>query len=479
MAYLIYLRKSRVDREAEARGAGETLSRHRETLLALAARLGLAVGGIYEEIVSGETIAARPEMQRLLAEVGAGAWEGVLVMEVERLARGDSIDQGIVARAFQCSRTRIITPAKTYDPANEFDEEYFEFGLFMSRREYKTIQRRMVAGRAAAVREGRYMGKTDPFGYRRVRAPDGRGFTLTPEPAQAELVREIFARRCAGEGCQAIARQLALRGARTGAGAAWTAQSVRNLLQNPVYAGYVTWGRRPVQPVLRDGALTRPRRYAAEYLRVRGLHPPLVSEADFEAVQRLPAAAPLRRTRALQNPFAGLLFCARCGHALAYNEGRLRCRQAACGAVRVSCAAVEQAALAMLAQWLGGRWIVPAPPQPPIDPAAARRALLARQKQLRAQLDRAAGFAEQGIYSPAYFAARQAALTEALAALDRALAAPPAPPAPPCAPRPLLDTYAAARTAEQKNNLLRALLRRITCRVEDGVLHLTLVRRWG
>lgn len=147
MAYLIYLRKSRADAEAEARGEGETLARHRTALLSLARRMGLEIGDIYEEIVSGETIAARPQMQRLLAEVEAGQWQGVLVMEIERLARGDSIDQGIVAQAFKYSGTRIITPAKTYDPANEFDEEYFEFGLFMSRREYKTIKRRMIAGR--------------------------------------------------------------------------------------------------------------------------------------------------------------------------------------------------------------------------------------------------------------------------------------------------------------------------------------------
>ena len=101
MAYLIYLRKSRADTEAEARGEGETLARHRTALLSLARRMGLEIGGIYEEIVSGETIAARPQMQRLLAEVEAGQWQGVLVMEIERLARGDSIDQGIVAQAFR------------------------------------------------------------------------------------------------------------------------------------------------------------------------------------------------------------------------------------------------------------------------------------------------------------------------------------------------------------------------------------------
>ncbi len=97
MAYCIYLRKSRTDAEAEARGEGETLARHEKALLELAKRLHLNVTEIYREIVSGDTIAARPVMQQLLSAVEQGVWEGVLVMEVERLARGDTIDQGIVA----------------------------------------------------------------------------------------------------------------------------------------------------------------------------------------------------------------------------------------------------------------------------------------------------------------------------------------------------------------------------------------------
>ena len=69
--------------------------------------------------MSGETIAARPVMQQLLIEIEQNVWSGVLVMEIERLARGDTIDQGIVAQAFKYSNTKIITPLKTYDPTNE------------------------------------------------------------------------------------------------------------------------------------------------------------------------------------------------------------------------------------------------------------------------------------------------------------------------------------------------------------------------
>lgn len=88
--YYIYLRKSRADRDAELHGSGETLLRHEKALMELANRQHLNITKIFREIVSGETISARPEVQKLLDEVSEGIPSGVLVMEVERLARGDT-----------------------------------------------------------------------------------------------------------------------------------------------------------------------------------------------------------------------------------------------------------------------------------------------------------------------------------------------------------------------------------------------------
>lgn len=184
--YLIYLRKSRSDLEAEAHGEGETLSRHEHTLLELAKRQHLNVTDIYREVVSGDTIAARPMMQRVLSEVEQGVWSGVLVMEVERLARGDTIDQGIIAQTFKFSGTKIITPIKTYDPDNEFDEEYFEFGLFMSRREYKIINRRLQRGRLASAKEGKWPSGLAPFGYRRVKLKTKRAAHSSPSRSRPQ-----------------------------------------------------------------------------------------------------------------------------------------------------------------------------------------------------------------------------------------------------------------------------------------------------
>ena len=186
--YAAYLRKSRADLEAEAHGEGETLIRHEHILMELAQKMNLSVTAIYREVVSGDTIDARPEIQKLLAEVEQGIYAGVLVVDIDRLARGDTVDQGIIARTFKLSNTKIITPKKIYDPNSEYDEEYFEFELFMARREYKIIARRIQRGRIASVKDGKFIGSTPPYGYDKVKIKNGKGYTLEPND-EADVVR--------------------------------------------------------------------------------------------------------------------------------------------------------------------------------------------------------------------------------------------------------------------------------------------------
>ena len=74
----MYLRKSRKDLELEAVGGEDTLERHRLVLLELARHYELTVTQIYQEVVSGDTIEARPQMQRLLRDVENGLYDAVI-----------------------------------------------------------------------------------------------------------------------------------------------------------------------------------------------------------------------------------------------------------------------------------------------------------------------------------------------------------------------------------------------------------------
>ena len=180
--YAIYLRKSRQDDEAES--IEETLNRHKNILTDLAARKGLYVGEIYQEVVSGaESVEARPEIQRLIQDCYAGKYRGIIVVEITRLSRGSQGDAQKIMDCLKYSNMNngvlVVTPTKTYDIAhNSDDEEYMEFELFMSRREYKMINKRMTRGKLQCIVEGEYMSSYRPYGWEVIKV--GKKRTLTP-----------------------------------------------------------------------------------------------------------------------------------------------------------------------------------------------------------------------------------------------------------------------------------------------------------
>lgn len=430
--YCLYLRKSRADVEAEARGEGETLARHERALLELAKRMQLNITQIYREIVSGETIAARPVMQQLLSEVSQGVWAGVLVMEVERLARGDTIDQGIVAQTFKFSGTKIITPAKLYNPENEYDEEYFEFGLFMSRREYVTINRRLQRGRIASIKEGKYVGSKSPYGYERVRIPNDKGYTLKPIPSEADVVALIYEWYTQGViqedgtrkrlGTALIARRLNEMRIPSATGKKWVLATVRDILLNPIYIGKIRWNWRPNVKKMSEGKVTVSRPRSNDFLLYKGLHPAIISEDVFNLAQEYMSKNPPRPVKpgsTVQNPLAGLIICGKCGRRMVRrpysnrtHADTLICAAPECKNVASDLALVEQRVLAALKEWLDGyklRWNTNSVSDEQNQVKISERALSKQKAELELlskQLSKTHDLLEQGIYDTETFLLR-------------------------------------------------------------------------
>lgn len=419
MPDVIYLRKSRADMELESRSEVDVLARHEAELRRNAARLGRTVTAVYREVVSGDTIEARPQMQRLLYEVEAGQWDAVHVMETSRLARGDTIDQGVVARAFQLSGTLIVTPTKIVDPNNEYDEDYFEFDLFMSRREYKAITRRQQRGRLASIREGKWVANKAPYGYDRTKLAGEKGWTLTPN-ADAPTVREIFEWYASGLGVSRIVRRLNESGILSPSGKDWTNAVVRALLSNPAYTGMIAWGRRAGVKTVANGAVVKSRPRAAEYTLLPGRHEPLIPREIFDAVQEQLRSHPSRpgpNQMETKNPLAGLVYCAKCGRAMVrrpYSNGYpdgLICPYTSCDTVGSTLSVVEDAVLEALRHWLADLDAG----KPPEDTDEAARIVRAEKQisavkkeleELQRQLSRIYDLTEQGVYSSADFLTR-------------------------------------------------------------------------
>lgn len=317
--YDAYLRKSRADMELEKLKKFDTLKQHEKFLKDRANQLGIKIRKIYREVVSGESIQERPEMQEVLKNVETGTIDGILVVEVERLTRGDAKDQGTVTQAFKYSNTKIITLNKIYDPNSDEDEEYFEFGLFMSRREYKTINRRMQRARIANVLDGKYCASEPPFGYKKVRVKYGKGYTLEPVSEEAEIVKEMYQKRADGMGYDIICNWLNTLDFKPKKSDVWTPATIKGMLSNPIYIGKIRWNLNKQKKILINGQIIKKRKKGnnEDLILVEGLHPAIISNELFDIVQGIkPNKASTKHNTELQNPLATLVKCADCGRSM-------------------------------------------------------------------------------------------------------------------------------------------------------------------
>lgn len=361
----MYLRKSRADMEAEARGEGETLAKHKKALFKVAKDLNLNIICVYEEIVSGESLVHRPEMIKLLHDVESKKYDSVLCMDMDRLGRGGMKEQGLILETFKEANTKIVTPRKTYDLNNEWDEEYSEFEAFMARKELKIITRRMQRGRVLSVESGNYLGTIAPYGYNIKELKDGRTLEINPE--QAGAVKMIFELYTHDDptiriGASNIANKLNAMNYKTATGKQWANWGVLNIIKNPVYCGKVAWKKKEIKkssdPHKKKDTRTRDK---SEWIIAEGKHEGIISEELFQKAQRIlndRYHVPYQTNHKVTNPLAGVIVCGKCGAKMVYRpytkqKPHLKCyNNPRCDCKATNFELVEQRLIESLKDWL-------------------------------------------------------------------------------------------------------------------------------
>lgn len=335
MNVCIYLRKSRAD---ENLSVADVLGRHKTTLLALAQKNNYNIIDIKEEIVSGESIVRRPKMLELLEEIEDNKYDAVLVMDLDRLGRGNMREQGLILETFKENSTKIITPNKIYDLKNEFDEEYSEFEAFMARKELKIIKKRLQRGRMKSLEEGNYIASIAPFGYVK------KGKTIIIDDKQSDVVKLIFdlyVNKNLGDA--KIASYLKNSNIpNANKNFAWDKTTIRTILKNPVYTGKVVWGKRRFK-YDKIGNKTSKVQDIDNWKIYEGKHEAIIDEETFEKAQLIAQKRyhpRLHNDKKLRNPLAGIIKCGSCGSTMTIrttkkNPDSIRCYKN-CGEVKSS-----------------------------------------------------------------------------------------------------------------------------------------------
>ena len=318
----IYLRKSRSDDPSLS--VEEVLERHETRLQEWAEN---NIGGkipeenILREVVSGETIADRPEMIRLLSIIESPKVKAILIIEPQRLSRGDLEDAGRIIKLFRYTNTLICTPPKNYDLRDEYDRDFFERELKRGNEFLEYQKKIMRNGRETSVKKGNFIGSIAPYGYDKDIIMDGKEkcHTLKPNPDEAPIVEMIFDMYVNQDmGRVNIAHRLNELGVKPRKSELWQQDAIKGILENEHYIGKVRWNWRKTVSIVEDGEVikVRPKTEIGEYLVYDGRHDAIISDELFQAARDKQGRNHRAKAKTkIRNPLAGLLYC-QCGRSM-------------------------------------------------------------------------------------------------------------------------------------------------------------------
>lgn len=275
----------------------------------------------FREVVSGETIKERPEINKVLRLIESPKFKAVKVVEPQRLTRGDLEDIGRLMKLLKHTNTYVITPERVYDLRDEYDWNAFEAELKRGNDYLKYTKKILNRGRLLSVSQGNYIGSVPPYGFDKTWVKDGKRKcpTLKENKEQADVVRMIFDMYVNQDmGRTSICYRLDELGIKPPKGEFWSPAALKDMLENVHYIGKVKWNWRKTVIIVEEGEIikTNPKSKVGEYLIYDGRHDGIIPLELFNAAQDKQGRNHRAKAKTkVRNPLAGLVYC-RCGRGM-------------------------------------------------------------------------------------------------------------------------------------------------------------------
>lgn len=210
----------------------------------------------------------------------------------------------------------------------------------------------------------------------------------------------------------------------------WTLSTVRSIISNEVYAGWIRWNFRPTVKYVENGVVktSRPRVEKEKRLLYKGLHKPIISQETFDKAQYLlkTKSRPGPISKEMTNPLSGILYCAECGHAMTRRsylkrgyDTKILCNYTYCQTVSSNFDVIENILIESLKLWLNDLKlenkklnIENSIGNDILTLKNAEQSALKKIELVCQQEQKAYALVEQGIYTPEVFLARSKALAK-------------------------------------------------------------------
>src|SRR4051794_20368906 len=189
---------------------------------------------------AGVSGAKRPEdregFRRVLELAAAGELSILLVWKVDRLARNLLFSVTTVHELQEQYKVNLRSVTEPIDTASAMGAMIFAILASFAAEERRVITSRTLAGKKEKASRGGFAGGAVPLGYKK----DLEGGLLVEE-AEAEILRQIGRMRQEGHSLRAIANALNQAGVRSKRGAKFYPSTIRYMLDNPKYRGFIEY----------------------------------------------------------------------------------------------------------------------------------------------------------------------------------------------------------------------------------------------
>lgn len=225
----------------------------------------------YDDGISAKNAERRKEFCRMIeaAKSLSHPFDAIIVWKYSRFARNqeESIIYKSLLRKHGVKVISVSEPMSD-DPFSSLVERIIEW---MDEYYVVRLSGEVKRGMIEKALRGQ-LNNSPPIGYIL------KGKSLFIDAEEAKIIKLIFSEFNKGSNTAEVARHLNEQGYRTRNNKLFEGRSVRYILRNPIYTGYIRWSK--------DGRMASNRHFNSEnFIVVKGEHEPIISDKEFDAAQ--------------------------------------------------------------------------------------------------------------------------------------------------------------------------------------------------
>jgi site-specific DNA recombinase len=285
----LYVRVSTVEQAEEGYSVGEQTKR----LTKYCEAMGWDIFRTYTDAGYSGGSMDRPGLNEMITDIQAGLLEKIVVYKLDRLSRSQYDTLYLIEKVFIPNNTDFVSMTENFNTSSSLGKAMLGFLAVFAELEKSKISERMMMGKQARAKEGKWCGgRNIPIGYDYDQPNDIFIINDFEALQYKELVR-LFLSGCAFREIQRIFTE---KGYAHKHGT-WSPKTMRSVLRSKTYLGYIKY----------DGQWNK------------AAHTPLIDEETYDRVVNLldQRAEEYKQTGGkagvVSTYLGGLLYCRKCG----------------------------------------------------------------------------------------------------------------------------------------------------------------------